>query len=110
MLARKSTIADLLKGCYCSFILLYGSAAAAIEPYEVMYIGTLGGYAVPHSINDAGDISCYSYSPAPGAHAYLWSESSGMIDLGTLGGSTSYAHDSNTSGTVVGSSVINGFH
>lgn len=53
MLARKSTIADLLKGCYCSFILLYGSAAAAIEPYEVIYIGTLGGYAVPHSIKQA---------------------------------------------------------
>lgn len=42
-------------------------------------------------------------SSAPGNqyHAFLWSQSSGMTDLGTLGGHTSYGFDVSDSGNVV---------
>src|SRR5690349_2211472 len=39
-------------------------------------------------------------------HAFIWNSSSGLTDLGTLGGNTSYALGINDSGTVVGYSYL----
>ena len=38
------------------------------------------------------------------SHAFLWTRESGMVDLGTLGGSASWAHAVSDDGVVVGSS------
>jgi probable HAF family extracellular repeat protein len=41
-------------------------------------------------------------------HAFYWSQATGMIDIGTLGGSYSFATAINESGTVVGASATAG--
>ena len=62
-------------------------------------LGTLGGSsATPNDINDAGHIVGESSPPGGGDHAFLWTPSGGMVDLGTLGGSFSVARPSTTRG------------
>jgi probable HAF family extracellular repeat protein len=56
-------------------------------------------------------IACASLMLAPLAnaqkyHAFIWNSGSGMTDLGTLGGDTSYAVGINDSGEVVGYSYL----
>jgi len=42
-------------------------------------------------------------------HAFLWTTAGGMIDLGTLGGTHSFAVGVNASGQIIGSSDTPGF-
>jgi probable HAF family extracellular repeat protein len=56
-------------------------------------------------------IACVSLILAPLAnaqkyHAFIWNSGSGLTDLGTLGGDTSYAIGLNDSGEVVGYSYL----
>jgi probable HAF family extracellular repeat protein len=46
------------------------------------------------------------FANAQKQHAFIWNSSSGMTDLGTLGGNTSYALGINNSGEVVGYSYL----
>ena len=41
-------------------------------------------------------------------HAFLWSQSTGMLDIGTLGGAHSIAYDINNAGQIVGGSYLTG--
>src|SRR5690242_19299891 len=48
---------------------------------------------------------CFASAPllwAGGEHAFLWSQESGMQDLGTLGGTSAFATGVNDTGAVVG--------
>jgi len=66
-------------------------------------LGNLGGdISTASSINDNGQV-VGSSSISTDYHAYLWEESAGMVDLGTLpGGKNSFAHGINNAGQVVG--------
>jgi probable HAF family extracellular repeat protein len=56
--------------------------------------------AIPADINDLSQIVGYYNNAQP--HAFLWSQSTGLQDLGTLGGCCSRATGINNSGQVVG--------
>jgi probable HAF family extracellular repeat protein len=78
----------------------------AAKSYQVTEIPSLGGwYTEPRKVNNAGEVTGFSYTGTTGnAHAFLYG--SGTIrDLGTLGGATSYGNDINDAGDVVGHSL-----
>ncbi len=79
--------------------------AAAATSYSITELGTFGGDgSVASGINDAGQVVGTAHT-ASGFHAFLWSASSGMQDLGTFGGTLySLAEGSNDAGQVVGQS------
>ena len=54
-------------------------------------------------INKNGEVVGYSCSSTPGSvHAFSWTQSGGMKDLGTLGGNNSKAYAINSQGYIVG--------
>ncbi len=81
---------------------------APIVPYEAIDLGTLSDRisAQATAINNNGQIVGWSESWQTGqpAHAFLWQDGV-MLDLGTLGGSTSRPTDINDLGQVVGQST-----
>jgi probable HAF family extracellular repeat protein len=54
-------------------------------------------------VNDSGQVVGYSQSDA-----FSWTREDGMVDLGTLGGTSSYVNALNNSGQVVGRSTTAG--
>src|SRR5262249_18650114 len=61
---------------------------------------------VAFGLNDSGQVVGYHIPTSDGLlHAFLWSASSGMRDLGTLGGNNSHAYAINNAGYVVGESI-----
>lgn len=88
-------------------LLLGGAVAGRAQPtYVAVDLGTLGGTSLDSSvamdINNRGDIVGFSTINGQ-THAFLWTQSGGMQDLGTLGGAESRANAINDSGQVVGS-------
>jgi probable HAF family extracellular repeat protein len=69
------------------FAALAGNAAAGGKPVAID-LGTFGGTeSQAVFVNDHGEvIGTSNLAGDTGAHAFLWTQSGGMIDLGTLGG------------------------
>jgi probable HAF family extracellular repeat protein len=96
------------------------SSTAAGRDHAFLYddtlhdLGTLGGTdSFGLAISGSGQVVGHSHTPGDGAtHAFLWTPtapngaSGSMIDLGTLGGTGSFARDVNANGQVVGQSFI----
>ncbi len=79
--------------------------------YRVTDLGALGSTGAQISeawgSNDIGQVVGESTTNVVGAsHAFLWSNSAGMQDLGTLGGTTSVARAVNNAGLVAGRSDV----
>jgi probable HAF family extracellular repeat protein len=76
---------------------------------SVLDLGTFGGeYSEARGVSDAGHVVGWAWTPVPtrSQHAFVWTESGGMINLGVLGGwSHSSATDVNSNGVVVGSAL-----
>jgi probable HAF family extracellular repeat protein len=72
--------------------------------YAITDIGTLGGtFTQVSRINENGQVVGGSTTSSGDLHAFLWTQGSGMIDLGTLLGSTgSFAWGINDRGDVAG--------
>jgi probable HAF family extracellular repeat protein len=73
--------------------------------YAITDLGTLPGYEASHAedINAVGQVVGYTYDlDTHSIRAFLWDESAGMIDLGTLGGASSQATAINDLGQVAG--------
>jgi len=56
----------------------------------------------PLDINVHGEVVGHAYTASGAYHAFYWSLSTGMIDLGTLGGASSAAEHINDDGTITG--------
>ena len=102
-------------------LVLAAAVAATAQTYTVTDLGVLKGDNESSGfwINNLGDVvGCSDTATAegypctglvPGQHAFVWSKSGGMKDLGTLSGATvSGAQGINDSGTVVGYSNVKG--
>jgi probable HAF family extracellular repeat protein len=77
--------------------------------YKVQDLGTLEGLSTARGINNADKVVGGSSTSDESGHAFLYSGGV-MRDLGTLGGSQSFASDINSTDKVVGSSNTNDFN
>jgi probable HAF family extracellular repeat protein len=86
-----------------------GQRACVLSHGKVLFLGSLspGGYVVPKRINRLGEVVGGAKSSDGSEHGFLFSRE-GLMDLGTLGGSFSQAHDINDSGQIAGSSQVAG--
>jgi len=115
MIARTSRIA------FCLWLVLAGAFSALAQTYTITEIGVLKGDNESSGfwLNSAGQVVGCSDTATPygypctgltaGQHAFLWSKSAGMKDLGTMsGGTISGATGINDAGEVVGCSNVKG--
>lgn len=101
--ARRPRRAAILATVACAMSV--AAVARAQTTYVAFDLGTLGGTSVDSSVaegvNNRGDVVGAS-SINGQSHAFLWTASGGMRDLGTLGGANSRAIAINDSSHVVG--------
>ena len=113
MIAGPSRIA------FCAWLVLAGTFSALAQTYTITEIGVLKGDNESSGfwLNSAGQVVGCSDTATPngypctgmtaGQHAFLWSKSAGLKDLGTMsGGTISGAIGINDAGQVVGYSNV----
>lgn len=90
---------------FSAWILVLSCTVAAAQTYTITDLGVIGGnISNATAINDSGQVVGSSYINKQTAvyHAFLWTQSGGLLDLGTLGGNNSYGEAINSAGQVVG--------
>jgi probable HAF family extracellular repeat protein len=88
-----------------ALLLTSATSAYANFSYSIVDLGSLGGgYTMPTSINDAGQVAGYGRLSNGNTNAFFYNHGS-MTAIGTLGGANSYASDINARGQVVGYSL-----
>jgi probable HAF family extracellular repeat protein len=88
-----------------AWTLLSAAGRAAAQSYTITDLGSLGGTSTATSINDSGQVVGYSDTSVPGdTHAFLWSVTTGIQDLGMTGGNSTQAFGINSKGQIVGGS------
>ncbi|OEZ57544.1 HAF repeat-containing protein [Duganella sp. HH105] len=88
-----------------AILLAFASEAAATQaPYTYMALSSLGGDSGANAINNAGQITGYSYSDATVFHAVRWTGSA-VTDLGAPSGLSSSGLAINLSGQVAGNII-----
>ena len=65
-------------------------------------LGTLGRHSIATALNDQGQVVGYSGVANGLNHAFLWSATAGMRDLGSIGNTNSRATAINSHGQVMG--------
>lgn len=106
----------LLNVAVATASLLCADAAQARLMYRIKDLGTLGGAnsngygndSKGLAINAAGNVVGQTNfeSGNPSLHAFMTNDTGAMIDLKTLGGTTSYGYGINAAGQVVGSAQV----
>jgi probable HAF family extracellular repeat protein len=81
--------------------------AFVVSDSTIIGLGTFGGpFSNAFAINARGQAVGAAHLNETASHAFVWSESEGLLDLGTLGGRDSTARAINDNGQVVGDSFI----
>jgi len=93
-------ILHLLFGCT---VMLAAAVPCTAVQYEMIDLGTLGGDSRAYGVSNGGHIA--GLSSQGGVKAFLWDESTGMRNLGTLSGPYSEGYGVNAQGRVVGYST-----
>jgi len=89
-------------------LVLTAVGLASAQKYAITSLGFLpsGNYSVPYGINNLGQIVGFATTSSGQDHAFLWTNSGGMQDLGTLGSGQSFAQGINDFRQVVGAAQI----
>jgi len=75
------------------------------QSYTITDLGSLGGTSSASALNASGEVVGSSgTTESLVTHAFHWLPSTGMVDMGTLGGNQSQAFGINAQGVIVGSS------
>jgi probable HAF family extracellular repeat protein len=103
----KSQLGSLILSFATAFALTFflSSTVSGQAPYTGGAIAADVCCAAGHAINAYGDITG-AYGAGPYIHAFLYTSSSGIIDLGTLGGHLSFPEAINASDEVTGYSTV----
>jgi probable HAF family extracellular repeat protein len=100
-----------LSGFILSVVLALALPAGAQVQYKVIDLGTLpgGNISNAYGVNDHGQVVGVSNGSPSVTHAFLWTKSTGMKDLGTFGVNVSWAQAINDSVQIVGQAETNHF-
>jgi probable HAF family extracellular repeat protein len=106
---KDCTMSRIRFGVWAAMALILVPLAGA-QSYSVTDLGTLGGgtYSLPAAINDHGAVVGNATLSNGYQHAFVWTSTTGMHDIGTLGGAAarSGARGINDSGEVAGFSYL----
>src|SRR5690349_18213630 len=111
--SRRLRVTVLLVTLGFAWPALTAAAGAPAAPYAPVDLGTLPGGSSSQAlvVNDGGAVVGISSSSRSFEEAFWWTRSTGMVAIGTLGGSYSVPRAMNSEGLVVGTvATAGGWH